>query len=44
MDAAEALAGSELRIGPDALQPLPPGYVLSPRADRLRGRDASAAS
>ena len=25
MDAAEALAGNELRIGADALQPLPPG-------------------
>ncbi len=25
MDAAEALAGTELRIGTDALQPLPPG-------------------
>ena len=25
MDAAEALAGAELRVDPDALQPLPPG-------------------
>ena len=25
MDAAEALAGTELRVGADALQPLPPG-------------------
>ena len=45
MDAAEALAGSELRIGPDALQPLPPGSfyhhdlvdceVATPRGDLI---------
>ena len=45
MDAAEALAGSELRIGADALQPLPPGSfyrhdligcsVETPRGDSI---------
>ena len=45
MDAAEAMAGSELRIGADALQPLPPGSfyrhdligcsVETPRGDSI---------
>ena len=41
MDAAEAMAGSELRIGADALQPLAAGIVLPARPDRLFGGDAS---
>ncbi len=41
MNAAEALAGTELRVGVDALQPLPARSYYHHDLDRVLGRDAA---